>query len=109
MAWAYLALAIGFEICGTVALKLSNGFAQVLPSLVILPAYAVSFVFLTFAVKSIPISVAYAVWSGVGIAVISLIGMAWFREPVSPAKLAFIAVIVIGIIGLHIADRYAHV
>lgn len=109
MAWAYLAVAIGFEICGTVALKLSDGFAHVLPSLLILPAYGVSFVFLTMAVKTIPISVAYAVWSGVGIAVISLIGMGWFREPVTIAKLAFIAVIVIGIVGLHMADRFAHV
>ena len=107
MAWVYLTLAILFEIAGTTCLKLSDGFSNLIPSLAIFPAYAVSFVLLAFAVKVIPISVAYAIWAGVGTALIATIGILWFREPATAAKLFFIAVIVAGVVGLHLTDRSA--
>lgn len=69
------------------------------------PAYAISFVFLALAVKVIPISVAYAVWSGVGTALIATIGILWFREPVSAAKLVFLGIIVIGVVGLQLSGN----
>lgn len=105
MAWIYLGLAIAFEIVGTVCLKLSEGFSRLIPSLVILPAYGISLTFLTLAVKTIPISVAYAVWAAVGTALIAAIGILWFREPVTTAKLLFLAVIVVGVVGLQLSDR----
>ena len=107
MAWVYLGLAILFEVAGTTSLKMSQGFTQLLPSLVIFPAYGISIALLTLAVKEVPISVAYAVWAAVGTALIAAIGILWFREPVTPAKLAFIAVIVVGVIGLHLSDSAA--
>ena len=104
MAWAYLTLAILFEIAGTTALKMSAGFARLIPSLLILPAYAVSFAFLAVAVRDIPIGVAYAIWSAVGTAAIATIGIALFREPVTLAKMAFIGVIIIGVVGLQLTE-----
>jgi small multidrug resistance pump len=107
MAWAYLTLAIVFEIAGTTALKMSEGFARLLPSLLILPAYAISFGFLAVAIREIPISVAYAIWSAVGIAAIAAIGFAFFREPLTLARVAFIAVIIIGVVGLQLTEAKA--
>jgi small multidrug resistance pump len=107
MAWAYLMLAIVFEIAGTTALKMSEGFVRLLPSLLILPAYAVSFGFLAMAIRDIPISVAYAIWSAVGIAAIAAIGFAFFREPVTLVKVAFIGVIIIGVVGLQLTEATA--
>ena len=105
MAWVYLILAILFEIGGTSALKMSQGFTQTLPSMLIFPAYAVSFVFLTLAVKIIPISVAYAIWSGVGTALIAAIGILWFHEPVTMSKLVFLGIIVFGVVGLQLSGN----
>jgi small multidrug resistance pump len=107
MAWICLGLAILFEVAGTTSLKMSQGFTQLLPSLVIFPAYGISLALLTLAVKEVPISVAYAVWAAVGTALIAAIGILWFREPATPAKLVFIGVIVVGVIGLHLSDSVA--
>ena len=105
MAWVYLIVAIVFEIGGTSALKMSHGFTQTVPSVLIFPAYAISFVFLALAVKIIPISVAYAVWSGVGTALIAAIGILWFREPVTMSKLVFLGIIVFGVVGLQLSGN----
>ncbi len=105
MEWVYLALAIVFELAGTVSLKLSEGFTRLLPSLAIFPAYAISFSLMTLAVKTIPISVAYAIWSAVGTAAIAAIGMLWFREPANALKVVCIGVIIMGVIGVKLADR----
>ncbi|TVR97709.1 MAG: QacE family quaternary ammonium compound efflux SMR transporter [Rhodospirillales bacterium] len=105
MAWFLLACAIAFEVTGTVALKLSEGLSRLVPSLVMVPAYGVSFACLAFAVKTIPISVAYAIWAAVGTALIAAIGIAWFREPVTAAKLVFLGLIIVGVVGLHIASN----
>ena len=107
MAWICLGLAILFEVAGTTSLKMSQGFTQLLPSLVIFPAYGISLALLTLAVKEVPISVAYAVWAAVGTALIAAIGILWFREPATPAKLVFIGVIVVGVVGLHLSDSAA--
>lgn len=105
MQWMLLGFAILFEVSGTVCLKLSEGFSRLTPTLLIFPAYAVSFVLLGLAVKAIPISVAYAIWAGVGTALIAVIGMIWLREPVGVGKLVFITVIVVGVVGLHLSER----
>ena len=104
MAWVYLTLAIVFEIAGTTALKMSEGFVRLAPSLLILPAYAVSFGFLAVAVRDIPIGVAYAIWSAVGTAASASVGIALFRVPLTLAKAAFIGVIIIGVVGLQLAE-----
>ena len=107
MAWLFLGLAILFEVAGTTALKMSHGFTQLLPSLAIFPAYGVSLAFLALAVKEVPISVAYAIWAAVGTALIATIGILWFSEPVTLAKVLFIGLIIVGVIGLHLSDNAA--
>jgi small multidrug resistance pump len=107
MAWIYLGLAILFEVAGTTSLKMSQGFTQLVPSLVIFPAYGISLALLTLAVRAVPISVAYAVWAAVGTVLIAAIGILWFREPATPAKLVFIGIIVVGVVGLHLSSDSA--
>jgi small multidrug resistance pump len=107
MGWVYLAAAIGFEIAGTISLKLSAGFTRLAPAIAVVVFYGVCFSALGLALKTVPVSVAYAVWSAVGIAVLAAVGMIWFREPVSALKLAALAVIVAGVVMLYIADRLA--
>lgn len=107
MGWLFLAGAIGFEIAGTICLRLSEGLSRLLPSLAVFPLYGLSFACLALALKTVPLSVAYAIWSAVGIAVISAVGMTWFREPVSALKIGALVLIVVGIVALHLADRAA--
>ena len=104
MAWLYLTLAIVFEIAGPTSLKMSDGFARLVPAFLVLPAYAISFGFLGFAIRDIPVSVAYAIWSAVGTAAIAAIGIVLFREPITLAKLAFIGVIIVGVVGLQLTE-----
>ncbi len=98
--WLALAGAIALEIAGTVSMKLSHGFTRPLPSILLFVFYALSFTLMTIAVKRIDMSVSYAIWSGVGTAMIVLIGAGWFREPLSPVQIVSLVAIVAGVIGL---------
>ena len=103
MHWLYLFAAIAFEVSGTTCMKLSEGFTRPWPSVGIFVFYCLSIVNLTLAVKTIVISVAYAIWSAVGIAVIASIGVIFFHEQHTPMRLFFLAVIIIGVIGLNLS------
>ncbi len=99
-AWTYLLLGILFEVAGTTALKFSDGFTHTLASSMCVMFFLVALYCLSLSVKELDISVVYAIWSGVGIALISLIGVFYFQESMSLSKLFFIALIVIGVVGL---------
>lgn len=86
-------------------MKLSEGFSKLIPSVLIFVFYAVSFFFFTLALKGIDVSIAYAIWAGLGTALITAVGIFWFREPASALKLISLAVVVAGVIGLHVSDR----
>jgi small multidrug resistance pump len=101
LSWLYLVLAIIFEVVGTTSMKLSQGFTKVLPSVLMFMAYGLSLSALTLALKTIDISVAYAVWSGLGTALIAAVGVLWMREPLTALKVASIVLIIIGVIGLN--------
>lgn len=101
--WLLLALAIALEIAGTTLLKMSDGFARTMLGMAAIAAYAMCFWLLAFAIVRIPVGVAYAIWSGVGILAIALIGWAAFRQTLSPAQIGFIALILIGVIGLNLS------
>jgi small multidrug resistance pump len=98
--WLALAGAIALEICGTVSMKLSQGFTRTLPSVLIFVFYAASFALMTVAVRRIDMSVSYAIWSGVGTAAIALIGVAWFRESLTAVQVLSIVAIIAGVVGL---------
>lgn len=97
----YLGLAIIFEVAGTTSMKFSDGFTKLVPSVLLLIFYLGSLVFLTLALKRIDVSVAYAVWSGMGIVIISIIGLFFFNEHLSFAKVIAILLIIIGVITLN--------
>lgn len=83
-------------------MKLSNGFAKLVPSVLIFLFYGLSFVALTYALKTIEVSVVYAVWAGVGTVLIATIGFLCFQEPITLLKIASIGLIVLGVIGLNL-------
>lgn len=100
MSWLYLALAVIFETLSTTCLKMSEGFSILLPSLGAIFGYVLCFLFLSFSLKTINISVAYSIWCAFGILLISVIGMTFFRESVSLLKIVSILLIVLGTVGL---------
>jgi small multidrug resistance pump len=102
MTWLFLALAILLEVAGTTCMKLSDGFTKMVPSILLFVFYTLSFGMLTLALKRIDVSVAYAVWSGVGTALIATIGVLWFKEPMTALKLISLALIIIGVVGLNL-------
>jgi small multidrug resistance pump len=101
----YLAAAIVLEIGGTTSLKLSDGLTRIGPASVVVICYAASFALLSLALRGIDLSIAYALWSGVGTAIVAAIGIVWFGEPAGAWKLLSLALIVLGVAGLHLAGR----
>jgi small multidrug resistance pump len=98
MSYLYLAIAIVAEVIGTSALKATEGFTRPLPSLVVAVGYSAAFYFLSLALKVIPVGIAYAIWSGVGVALITLIGWLVFRQRLDAPALAGLALIVAGVV-----------
>ena len=101
--WFYLAGAIALEAAGTTSMKLSGGFTNLVPSILIFLFYAASFVALTFALKGIDVSLAYAIWSGIGTVIIATIGFLYFKEPGTALKIVSIGLIVVGVAGLKLS------
>jgi small multidrug resistance pump len=102
-AWLLLAAAILLEVAGTTSMKLSEGFTKPLPSLLLFVFYVASFSALTMALRSIEVSVAYAVWSAVGTALIATIGVLYFREALSLVKVVSLLLIIVGVVGLNLS------
>lgn len=107
MPYVLLAVAIGAEITATSLLKLSAGFTRLWPSIGVAVGYLLSFVLLALTLKSVPVSVAYAIWSGAGTAVVAAIGMMVFGEPVSLVKIGGIALIIAGVVALNLGGTHA--
>ena len=105
---AWLALAIGSEIVATTALKLSDGFTRIGWGGVVVVGYGISFYAMAIALRSIPLGIVYAVWSGVGTAAIVLIGFVLFREVLDAVKLGGIALIIVGVVMLNGVGSTAH-
>ena len=101
--WFILAGAIVLEVAGTTSMKLSEGFTKLVPSVLLFVFYVASFAALTFALKKIEVSVAYAVWSGVGTALIAAIGILYFREGATVLKVISILLIIVGVVGLNLS------
>ena len=103
MSWIYLSLAIVLEVSGTTCMKLSQGFTRVLPSVLIFVFYGGSFSLMPLVLKKIDISVAYAIWAGMGTALIALVGIFWFREPATVLKIVSMGLVVLGVVGLNLS------
>ena len=108
MAEILLVLAIISEVIGTTSMKLSDGFQNLLPSLVIFLCYGISIGFLTLAVRTIDLSIAYAIWSALGIVIISIIGIFWFNESAGAWKILSLGIIITGVVSLQLSDWFAN-
>ncbi|HEY7121894.1 MAG TPA: multidrug efflux SMR transporter [Solirubrobacterales bacterium] len=102
-AWAYLSVAIATEVVGTVFLRFTDGFTRPAPSILVVLTYAASLWLTALALKQLEISLAYAVWAGVGTAAVAVIGMAALGETVNALKLASIALVIGGVVGLNLS------
>ncbi|UXY15473.1 multidrug efflux SMR transporter [Chitiniphilus purpureus] len=103
MHWLYLTLAIVFEVAGTTCMKLSDGFSKLGPSVLIFVFYGLCAAFITLALKHMEIAIAYAIWAGLGTALIAGVGMLYFKEPVTAVKIGSLVLIVLGIAGLNLS------
>ncbi|WNE98064.1 multidrug efflux SMR transporter [Streptomyces luomodiensis] len=100
MAWVLLLTAGLFEICWSIGMKLSDGFTRLWPSVITVAGLIVSMGLLSVAVRSLPIGTAYGVWVGIGAVGTALLGMVLFHEPVTPARVFFLLLLVVAIVGL---------
>jgi small multidrug resistance pump len=108
MPWILLSAAILLEVTGITSMKLSRGFAEPLPSIAVPVFYVLSAAAVILALKRLDLSVTYAIWSGVGTALAAAIGIAYFREPLSLFKIASLALVVLGVVGLSLAGKQTH-
>jgi small multidrug resistance pump len=105
--WAYLLVAILAEVIATSSLKATDGFTRPWPSVVVVAGYCAAFYFLSLTLRTIPVGVAYAVWSGIGVALVTLAGFLLYGQRLDAAGLAGIALIVAGVIVLNLFSRTA--
>lgn len=104
MPWLILTATIIFEVIGSTMMKLSNGFTVFWPSVGVFVCYSLSLIGLTIVLKTIDLSVAYAIWSGLGVALIALIGIVYFKEPLTAQRIICLGLIITGVVGLQLAS-----
>jgi quaternary ammonium compound-resistance protein SugE len=104
-AWLYLVVAAFFETGWAIGLEYSEGFTKLVPSIVTIVLMAISVVLLGKAVQSLPIGTAYAVWTGIGASATAILGIVLFDETSSVARLGFIGLIIVGVVGLEITSH----
>ncbi len=105
MAWLYLGIAIVAEAVATSALKAAEGFTRLAPSITVVAGYATAFFFLSLTLRSIPVGIAYAVWSGVGIFLVSVIAWAVYGQSLDAPAMLGLALIVAGVVVLNVFSR----
>ena len=106
-AWLFLAVSIAAEVVGTTALKSSEGFTKLAPSLLVVACYGVAFYFLSLTLRWIPVGIAYAVWSGVGVVLIATIGWLLHGQKLDAPAIAGMALIVAGVIVINVFSKAA--
>ena len=107
MGWLYLCVAIVSEVIATSALAPSQGFTKPLPTVIVLFGYGIAFYFLSLTLRTIPVAVAYAVWSGAGVAMITLIAWALFGQRLDGVARFGIGLIVAGVLVIHLLSTAA--
>ena len=105
MAWFYLFIAGIFEIFWAVGIKYCDGFKITLPLILVIISMALSVIFLGLATKTIPMSIAYAVWTGIGIIGVFTYGLLVLKDPISAKNIIFVGMILIGIVGLKLGIK----
>ncbi len=100
MEWVYLVIAGGLEVVWSTCMKFSEGFTDLKYTILTVVGMIFSFLFLSQATKSLPLGTAYAVWTGIGALGAVIVGIVMFKEPVTAARIFFMALLLIGIVGL---------
>lgn len=103
--WLFLAIAIISETIATSALKSSEGFTRLLPSVLVVVGYGVAFYFLSLTLRTIPVGIAYAVWSGVGIVLITTVGWLVFGQKLDLPALIGMALIIAGVVVMNVFSK----
>ncbi len=98
MGYIYLLIAIVCEVIATTALKSTNGFSKIIPSIIVVIGYSLSFYFLSLVLKFIPLGITYAIWSGIGIALISITGYYMYNQKLDYPVIIGIIFIIIGVV-----------
>lgn len=108
MAWVYVVLGGLFETAFAVSLKYSEGFTRLWPTVSFLVCSVISFAFLTAGLRELPVGTAYAAWTGIGAVGTAIVGMIWFGDSAAFLRVASVALIVAGVVGLNLAGSNAH-
>lgn len=103
--WIILLFAIIFEVIGTTCLKLSDGFSRLTPTLLIFVFYGMGLFLMTLTLKKLDLGLVYAIWSGLGTALVAVIGVVFFNDLASAPRIISIALIVLGVIGLNLSAK----
>jgi small multidrug resistance pump len=104
MNWIYLTLAILTEVIGTVFIKMSAGFSRLVPSVLMVVFYLISYFFFNLSLKKIELGTAYAIWSGLGIVLLATLGAIFFKEQLSLVKVLAMVLIIVGVVVLNISS-----
>ena len=105
MHFVYLMIAIVAEVVATSALKASEQFTRLMPSLLVIAGYATAFYFLSLTLESIPVGVAYAIWSGLGIVLVTIVAAVVFRQIPDAAAIAGMTLIIAGVVVMHLFSK----
>ena len=103
--WIFLAVAIVSEVIATSALKASEGFTRFWPSLIVAVGYLIAFYFLSLTLKTMPVGIAYAIWSGVGVALIAVIAWIFLGQPLDLAAIIGLSLIMAGVVVLNVFSK----
>ncbi|MQA17345.1 MAG: QacE family quaternary ammonium compound efflux SMR transporter [Pseudonocardiaceae bacterium] len=106
MPWILLAGAIALEVFATTMLKLSAGFSRLLPSIGVVAGYLGAFVLLAFVLKTLPVGTIYALWAGLGTALVAVVGVLAFAEPLTAPKVGGIVLIIGGVVMLNLSGAH---
>ncbi|SCY15711.1 DMT family transporter [Microvirga guangxiensis] len=105
VSYLYLGVAIVAEVVATSALKASEGFSRLGPSLIVLFGYGLAFFFLSLTLRAIPVGIAYAIWSGIGIVLISAVGWIWFKQALDMPAIIGMGLIIAGVVVVNMFSK----
>jgi len=105
MHWIYLALAITAEVIATSVLKSTDGFTRLIPSAIVVAGYMFAFYFLSLTLRTLPVSIAYALWSGFGVILIAIVGWLVYKQSLDLAGIIGISFIIVGVIILNLFSK----
>ncbi len=108
MIYLYLIIAIVAEVIGTSALKASDGFTNLVPSAVVVVGYAAAFYFLSLTLRTLPVGTTYAIWSGLGVVLISLVGWVVYKQALDAPALIGMALIIAGVVTINLFSSVGH-